>query len=362
MAKSDPSKQGSDQATLPTHGAQTLPAVQVDSYSVELEDDEGYAGDKANKDAFFRILDEIRKPLRELGEDPFGSKPSAKLGRKKLGALLTKGDPEVAAVVQSAVEDFAQQLQKVIRRFLKLKAWRDTECIVVGGGFRESRIGELAIARAGIILKTDAVATDLQLLHNDPDDAGLIGAAYLLPPWMIEGYDAILAVDVGGTNIRAGIIELNLAKGKDLSKACVAEMEHWCHQEEDGIRRDSAVDRLVQMLTALANAAKKRTLRLAPMIGIGCPGVIRQDGSIERGAQNLPGNWESEKFNLPQVIRERLPQIGDHETLIVMHNDAVVQGLSEIPYMGERQHWGILTIGTGLGNARFSARPKVKSQ
>jgi predicted NBD/HSP70 family sugar kinase len=116
------------------------------------------------------------------------------------------------------------------------------------------------------------------------------------------------------------------------------------------------------MLTGLANPAKKRTLRLAPMIGIGCPGVIRQDGSIERGAQNLPGNWEGEKFNLPQVIRERLQQIGDHETLVVMHNDAVVQGLSEIPYMADREHWGILTIGTDLGNARFSARPKVKSQ
>jgi predicted NBD/HSP70 family sugar kinase len=362
MGKSDPSKQASEQSTLPTHGAQTLPAVEVDSYSVELEDEEGFAGDKANKGAFLRILEEIRKPLRALGEDPFGSKPSAQLSRKKLGALLAKGDPGAAAVVQSAVEDFAQQLQKVIRRFLKLKAWRDTECIVVGGGFRASRVGELAIARAGIILKTEGVQTDIQLIHNDPDEAALIGTAYLLPAWMVEGYDAILAVDVGGTNIRAGIVELNISKGKDLSKACVLDMEHWCHQEEDGIKRNSAVDRLVQMLTALANAAKKRSLRLAPMIGIGCPGVIRRDGSIERGAQNLPGNWEGEKFNLPQVIRERLPQIGDHETLVVMHNDAVVQGLGEIPYMVDREHWGILTIGTGLGNARFSARPKVKSQ
>src|SRR5437867_911046 len=39
---------------------------------------------------------------------------------------------------------------------------------------------------------------------------------------MVEGYDAILAVDVGGTNFRAGIVELNLPKAKDLSKARVA--------------------------------------------------------------------------------------------------------------------------------------------
>jgi len=37
-----------------------------------------------------------------------------------------------------------------------------------------------------------------------------------------------------------------------------------------------------------------------------------------------------------------------------MHNDAVVQGLSEIPVMQEVRRWGILTIGTGLGNARFT--------
>jgi len=39
-----------------------------------------------------------------------------------------------------------------------------------------------------------------------------------------------------------------------------------------------------------------------------------------------------------------------------MHNDAVVQGLSEIPYMRDVEHWGVFTIGTGLGNARFTNR------
>jgi predicted NBD/HSP70 family sugar kinase len=361
MAKSPPPKQSIEHAALPTHGAQTLAHVEVDSYSIELEDEEGFAGDKANKGAFLRIVDEIRKPLRENGEDPLGSKPTAQIGRKKLGALLTRGEPGAAAVVQSAIEDFAQQLQKVIRRFLKLKSWRDTQCIVVGGGFRASRVGELAIARARIILKTEGIETDVQLIHNDPDEAALIGAAYLLPAWMLEGYDAILAADIGGTNIRAGIVELSLSKAKDLSKARAVDLQHWCHQEDDDIKRDSAVERLLEMFSGLVNAAKKRSLRLAPLVGIGCPGVIRQDGSIVSGAQNLPGNWESDKFNLPQAIRERMPQIVDHETVVVMHNDAVVQGLSEIPHMGDWQRWGILTIGTGLGNARFSARRPPQS-
>ena len=39
-----------------------------------------------------------------------------------------------------------------------------------------------------------------------------------------------------------------------------------------------------------------------------------------------------------------------------MHNDAMVQGLSERPFMDDVEHWGVLTIGTGLGNARFTNR------
>ena len=40
--------------------------------------------------------------------------------------------------------------------------------------------------------------------------------------------------------------------------------------------------------------------------------------------------------------------------MVLMHNDAVVQGLSEIPVMQDVRRWGILTIGTGLGYARFT--------
>jgi predicted NBD/HSP70 family sugar kinase len=351
-----------ESSRLPVHGAQRLPSIDVDSYSLELEDDEGYTGDKATKSAFVQILEDLRKPLRAVGEDPLGKKPSADISRKKLAALLANGEPEAAALVQGAVEDFAQQLQAVIRRFLKLKTWRDTECIVMGGGFRASRVGELAIARASIILKSGGIATDLQLINNDPDEAALIGTAHLLPAWMSEGHDAILGVDIGGTNMRAGLVELNLSKASDLSKARVLELKHWCHADQDGIKRNDVIEQLVTMLTQLMNEAKKSKLRLVPIIGIGCPGVIREDGSIERGTQNLPGNWESDKFNLPKQIHEHIPRMGEHDTLVVVHNDAVIQGLSEIPRMSERKHWGILTIGTGLGNARFSRRAASKGK
>lgn len=360
MANTESPKRSEEHPTLPTHGARQLPSVLVDSYSLELEDEEGYAGDKANKGAFSKILDEMRAALRDSGEDPFGDKPSSEISRKKLGAVLSKGEPEAAAVIHGAVEHFAQQFRGVIRRFLKLKSWRDTECIIVGGGFRASRIGELAIARTNLLLKEDGIETDLTLIHNDPDEAALIGTGHLLPAWMIEGYDAMLAADIGGTNLRAGVVELNLSKAKDLSKARVVDFKLWCHAGEENVKRGHAVEELVSMFTALMK--ENKALRLAPVIGLGCPGVIREDGSIERGAQNLPGNWESSNFNLPREIREHIPRIGEHETAVVMHNDAVVQGLSEIPRMTERERWGILTIGTGLGNARFTNRAQSKGK
>jgi len=346
-----------EQHTLPTHGAAVLPSVQVDTYNLEVEDEDGFIGDKASKGAFWQLLDKWRQPLRELGEDPFGDKPTDEITKKKLDALLAKGSPEAAGVVQSAVEDFAQQLAKVIRRFLKTKAWRDTACIVIGGGFRASRVGELAIGRSAVILKAEGIAIDIDLIRHDPDEAGLLGAAHLLPAWMLAGHDGILAVDVGGSNIRAGVVRLNQGKAADLSEAAVAQSELWRHGDED-VKRDDAVDRLVEMLESLVKDARKSGIKIAPVIGIGCPGIIDKDGSIERGAQNLPGNWESNRFNLPRYIQEKIPQIGDHETMVVMHNDAVVQGLSQLPHMQDCKHWGVLTIGTGLGNARFTNREK----
>ena len=44
-----------------------------------------------------------------------------------------------------------------------------------------------------------------------------------------------------------------------------------------------------------------------------------------------------------------------------MHNDGVAQGLSEVPFMQDVERWGVLTIGTGLGNARFTNRGKEKN-
>ena len=137
------------------HGASRLPSVDVDSFNLELKDEDGFLGDRASKGAFRKIFDRWRKPLRKTGEDPFGDEPSDKISKKVLDEMLIGDDVEASAIVHSAIEEFAQELAYVTRRFLKTKAWDKTERIVVGGGFRESRLGELAIARTEIILKGD---------------------------------------------------------------------------------------------------------------------------------------------------------------------------------------------------------------
>jgi predicted NBD/HSP70 family sugar kinase len=339
------------------HGATRLPSVEVDSFNIELKDDEGFLGDRASKGAFRKILESLRKPLKKNGDDPLGKKSTGEIPKGELDEALVGDDVGAAALVHGAIEEFAQELAYVTRRFLKTKAWADTERIVVGGGFRQSRVGEIAIARTDIILKAEDFDVDLVPIRFHPDDAGLIGTLHLAPSWIFEGHDSILAVDIGGTNIRCGVVETRWKKVPDLSRADVWKSELWRHADDEPTR-EGAVKRLVKMLKDLITAAETEGLKLAPFIGIACPGVIDADGSIEKGAQNLPGNWESSKFNLPASLVEAIPQIGDHDTAVLMHNDGVVQGLSEVPFMQDVERWGVLTIGTGLGNARFTNRRK----
>jgi len=343
------------------HGATRLPSVDVDSFNIELKDDDGFLGDRASKGAFRKILDSLRKPLKKNGDDPLGEKSAEAISKSALDEVLVGDDIRAAALVHGAIEEFAHELAYVTQRFLKTKAWADTERIVVGGGFRESRVGELAIARTDIILKNADFKVDLVPIRHHPDDAGLIGCLHLAPSWIFEAHDSILAVDIGGTNIRCGVVETRWKKASDLSKAEVWKSELWRHANDEPTR-EGAVKRLVKMLKGLIEAADSEGLKLAPFIGIACPGVINGDGSIEKGAQNLPGNWESSKFNLPASLVEAIPQIGDHDTAVVMHNDGVAQGLSEVPFMQDVERWGVLTIGTGLGNARFTNRRNGKDK
>jgi predicted NBD/HSP70 family sugar kinase len=340
---------------LVLHGASRLTVVDVDAYNAEISDKEGFVGDRASGRAFRKILEAAREEVRQRDKDPIGNVPSSEISKKRLDRLLVEGDAEAAGLVLGTIEEFASELAEVIRKFLRLSTWKGTERIVVGGGLRASRIGELAIGRAAVLLKSSKHEVELVPIRHDPDEAGLLGCVHLAPSWMFSGHDGILAVDIGGANIRVGIVQLNAQKAGDLSKSKVIESDLWRHAD-DAPDREGAVERLVAMLEAMIKRAGKDKVQLAPFIGIGCPGRINGDGSIEKGSQNLPGDWEHKSFNLPALLRAAIPDIDGHEVTALMHNDAVVQGLSEVPLMRDVERWGIMTIGTGLGNARFTNR------
>jgi hypothetical protein len=95
------------------------------------------------------------------------------------------------------------------------------------------------------------------------------------------------------------------------------------------------------MLRELIERAEKENLALAPFVGIGRPGLIRDDGSIDPGGQNLPG------------------------TAAVVHNDAVVPGISAVPYMRKKDlqlrdthHWHQPGQRTFLSPGETSSKPR----
>jgi predicted NBD/HSP70 family sugar kinase len=340
-------------SAAPLHGARQLPSVTVESYNLELhESGTGFVGDRANDEAFAGILERFRRACAEGADDPLGHRAGGEFGTRDLEELLDDGGPpRIAALVDETIDEFAHELLHVIARFRSAApGWETVERVVIGGGLGASRVGRRIVERLEMRSgKMDALPIE-QLSHGG-DEAGLIGGAHLPPREVLAQADALLAVDIGGSKLRAGLVDPHLARASDLSAAAVCEKEVWRHADAD-VGRDEVVARLAGMLGALAERASLRHLSLAPMVAVACPGLIDENGFIKRGAQNLPGHWEGDGFNLPRAI-EALFGTGFS---VIMHNDAVVQGLSQRPSMGGGRRWAILTIGTGLGNACFTNR------
>lgn len=332
------------------NGAPQLHGVSIDSYNLEIRKGDNWIGDQASRLAFWKVVDDLRKHARTIGFDPF-DKPTADVSKKEFDKLWRSKNLQHVTFANSAVDIFARQLVEVISRFLEVKKWTKTELIVFGGGLMSSQAGEMAIQRAAFMLAEDGMKITLRRTAADPDTAGLIGAAELFPAWMLKGFDGMLAVDIGGTNIRTAILKIK--NGSKASEVKLYKKIAW-QQDKSSRSREAAIKKMVKALSQLIKLAKSSNLKLAPLIGIACPGIIEKDGSIRRGDQNLPGNWQSERFNLPEALISKIPKIDGHDLQVVVHNDGVVQGLSERSALNGVQHWAVLTIGTGLGNAKFS--------
>ncbi len=344
------SKEGEAEPSY-VHGARELPNVFVDAYGDDVRSKDGYFGDLVSKGAFQSLVKEVRDALKDGAGDPMENEP-AELTRARIDKLLKDGDPRCAGVIFTVVEKFAQNIAQVVKSLLKIRSWDGVERIVIGGGFRASRVGELAIGRAGVLAREIDPHLELTPIRGDPDEAGVIGAAQLFAPRLLKGAERMIGVDIGGSNFRCGLVELNLQADAQLRKAGVVAHQIWRHADEE-LTLDASMRRLGDMLRQSIKYAAKRGLPLSPLIGVGVPGTVLESGGLEGGVLNLPGDWKSPDFHLPDRICAMIPEIGGRPTRVMLHNDAVVQGLSEVPFMTDVSVWGVLTIGTGLGNALF---------
>lgn len=140
------------------------------------------------------------------------------------------------------------------------------------------------------------------------------------------GADQILAIDVGGTGLKAAIID---ARGKMLTERLRVATPHPCTPEQ-------LVDELVKLVGPLI--AEHPPTR----ISIGFPGVVRNNRVLtaphfgDEGWHDIP---------LAESLAKRLGGLP-----VRMINDAEVQGFAVIEGHGIEF---VLTLGTGAGTAMF---------
>lgn len=138
-----------------------------------------------------------------------------------------------------------------------------------------------------------------------------------------------LGIDIGGTNIRLGIVD---KEGKVLARYRIPTLK------EQG--RDKVIARL---LRAIEFIIKKKGVPVRG-IGIGCPGPLDSKKGVVLSPPNLP-DWKGIPLKKIVEKRFRLP--------VVLENDANLIGLGE-SWRGAGKNASsmvLLTLGTGIGSA-----------
>lgn len=270
----------------------------------------------------YRVLGH-RRAKSLTGLDP--SRPQASLEDLLCGRALGRmgGSAE-------ALRRYGELLGAAIARICEWSYWRGVERVYLGGGISQGESGRVVLDSAA-----KSAPVELALLPHDPDHAGLLGAAQAA-----GAHEAfVLAADLGGTNFRVGAVRAP-AELRFFGKTRHAGGNH---------TRESLITLLAERLSRVHEQARAAALPVAGEIVLGCPGQIGEDGSITEGARNLPGTWTAPEFHVAGALARAVRGFR-----VKVENDAVLQGLSVLPHLGRVREWGVLTLGTGLGNARFS--------
>jgi glucokinase len=150
-----------------------------------------------------------------------------------------------------------------------------------------------------------------------------------------------IGLDLGGTNIKAGVADEN---GRAIAKVSVP------------TGAEAGPDRVIANIASAgrqAVEAAKLSLRQIDYVGIGAPGPVNFDAGIVLAAPNLPG-WK----NIP--LRDRIA--ADLGRPAVLENDGNAAAFAELWAGAGRdpsiRHLLMLTLGTGVGGG-FIANGKL---
>jgi hypothetical protein len=83
-------------------------------------------------------------------------------GRHRFGRRLAVADHPLAR--SRELGDYTFLSDTLFWQTDFLKAWSEVECVAMGGGFRGSRIGELAISRCALLLRADEIPIDVEMI------------------------------------------------------------------------------------------------------------------------------------------------------------------------------------------------------
>lgn len=254
--------------------------------------------------------------------------------------------------IESALRRMGRNLGLVIKRILSWKYWKRTERIYLGGGVSEGKIGDILLEEAkNFITAETSLSVELRKIHYPPAVAGLIGVTYFIPTK--HRRKATITVDLGGGNLRTGLI---LPPTEDENAGVL--YSNFLNWQKLGLSRDSLADLISSEIIDCLKVSRKTKTKISKYIGVGFPALVDEEGYVVGKDRNLPGNWTDPQFHLPSIINSKIEEETDFGGFkFMIKNDAVCQGLSEIPFVHGVREWGILTIGTGLGNARFRNLP-----
>jgi glucokinase len=141
-----------------------------------------------------------------------------------------------------------------------------------------------------------------------------------------------IGVDLGGTNIKSGIVQTS--SGKVITRSTFP--------TQTSLGKEIIISNIKKSINLLLEYAKKRNMKIES-IGVGCPGTVDiKTGKIMGMIPNLP---QLKNVNIKRELKK------EFDYPIYADNDANLMGLAEHKFGAAKGYKNclFLTIGTGIG-------------